>query len=116
MKQLFLAVSILIGADCIAQIGIITLDKRAEELPVGQWYTYSTKDFRNNVLFYQEEIVVMEKIDEILRDHSVFFEEFKLDEFGDKFWVLEKENGFTSTLYLIPGADGWSYINVYTEF
>jgi hypothetical protein len=116
MKTTLLAVAILVGSTCTAQIGLITLPKNAKEVPIGQWYTYRFKLWDNNVTFLNTNDLVNEKLSEILKENDLFFEEYKIDEFGDKYWVADKTNGFQSHIYLIQDEEGWSRITVYTDF
>ncbi|MFN5912061.1 MAG: hypothetical protein ACK45H_12050 [Bacteroidota bacterium] len=116
MKTTFLAVAVLLGSACAAQIGVITLPKRAKEVPVGQWYTVQDKHHQNNVLFYAEKDVVFAKLYQMLEDEGLFFEQFELDEQNAKYWTAEKENGFTSFIYLIPDDGTYFWINVVTPF
>ena len=116
MKTTLLAVAILVGSACAAQIGLITLPRRAKEVPLAQWYTVQRKSFQNNVLFYAEKGVVLTKLNQMMEDEGLFFEEFQLDDEGNKYWTAEKENGFTSYIYLIPDDEEYFWINVVTEF
>jgi hypothetical protein len=105
-----------VGSACTAQIGVITLPKKAKEVPVGQWFTYRFKSWNNCVSLLNTNDLIHEKLSEILKENDLFFEEYKIDEDGDKYWVADKDNGFKSYVYLIPDKDGWSNITVYTEF
>jgi hypothetical protein len=116
MKTTLFAVLVLVGSACAAQIGVVTLPKRAKEVPVGQWFTFKLQSWNNTVSFYNTDELVHEKLSEILKENELFFEEHQIDQDGDKYWVLDKENGFTSYMYLIPDKEGWSNITVYTEY
>jgi hypothetical protein len=115
MKTTLLAIALLIGASCTAQIGLITLNKKAKNIPIGQWYTYTMKNWGNSVVYLNKTEEVHEKLNEILRENEVFFEEYKIDEDGDKYWVIKQANGFLSHVFLIPDDEGWMKILVLTE-
>ncbi len=113
---MLLAVAILIGSSCAAQIGVITLKKREKLLPVAQWYTMQSKAYTDNVFFYAKKEVVFAKLNEMLEDEGLFFEEFELDENNNKYWTVEKGNGFTSFINLFEDANDFFWINVYTPY
>ncbi len=117
MKNVLLALALLVGATCTAQIGLITLDKKAKEVPVGQWYTYAHKKWKNSVIYLNNTQEVHEKLNEILGENRIFFEEYKIDEDGDKFWVFTQENGYVSHVFLVPEEEeGWLKIIIVTEY
>lgn len=116
MKKTLLAVAILIGSNCAAQIGVVTLKKRDKLVPVAQWYTVQDKNHKDNVLFYADKATVLAKLNSMLEEEDLFFEEFKLDEEDTKYWEVEKENGFNSTIYLIQDSEEYYWINVVTPF
>lgn len=85
-------------------------------VPVAQWYTIQNRGYQHNVLFYAEKEVVLVKLNKMLEDEGLFFEEFELDEVNTKYWTVEKENGFTSFIYLIEDDHDYFWINVVTPF
>jgi hypothetical protein len=118
MKKTLLAVAILIGSSCAAQIGVVTLKKRDKLVPVAQWYTMQNRGLQHNVFFYADKETVLAKLNSMLEEEDLFFEEFKLDEVDSKYWEVEKENGWHSTIYLIQDSEteGYFWINVVTPF
>jgi hypothetical protein len=67
------------------------------------------------VFYHAEHSIVLEKLNEILEQEGLFFEEYQTDEAGDKYWYAEKENSFPSYIYLVLDPDGYSTITIYTE-
>jgi hypothetical protein len=115
MKTTLLAVMVLVGSACAAQIGVITMNRFTKEVPVGHWYTFRIKSWKHTVAYYDSTERVVERLNEILEENDVFFEEHQTDTEGNKYWEIENASGFWSTIYLEPEEDkGWSRVTVYT--
>ena len=115
MKNTLIAISLMLVTTCSAQIGLITLDKKAKEVPIGQWFTYTQKEWNNSVIYLNHTDEVHEKLNEILEENGIFFEDHKIDGEGDKFWQFIQKNGYLSYVYLVPDDEGWMRIIVITE-
>ncbi len=116
MKTTLLAAAILIGSSCAAQIGVVTMNRNTKVVPVGHWYNFHIRSWKNTIAFYAPTAEVLEELNEILEDNALFFEEHQKDEEGNKYWEIENENGFISTIYLEPEEeDGWSRMTIYAS-
>jgi hypothetical protein len=115
MKIIFIAISLMVVTTCSAQIGLITLDKKAKEVPIGQWFTYAQKEWNNSVIYLNHTEEVHKKLNEILEENEIFFEDYKIDAEGDKYWKFIQKNGYLSYVYLVSDDEGWMRIIVNTE-
>ena len=63
MKKLFLiVVSVLLSLQSFSQVGVITIEKDAEEVPMGHWYVCKDKTLDNHAFYYDEQKLVEVKV------------------------------------------------------
>jgi len=112
---LFLLLALLSSGSLFSQIGIVTIEKKSELVPVEQWYTIRDKEFDNHAFYYAETKKTKLFLSELLKEYDldIDFPE-KVDTDGDPYWIIENENGYTTYLYLTH-ADEDSIITAVVE-
>lgn len=116
MKNIFLIVVVgLLSLQSFSQVGVITIEKDAIEVPLGHWYVSKDKNLDNHAFFYDEEKLVKSLLQGILlgEDQDIDFPIGKDDD-GDLYWEIVWESGFTSTIYLTT-TNGFSLLTCFTE-
>jgi hypothetical protein len=116
IKKLFLiVVSLLFTLQSFSQVGVITIDKDAIEVPLGHWYVSKDKNLDNHSFFYEEQKFVESLLQNILlgEGQDIDFPKGK-DKSGDLYWEIVWESGFVSTIY-ITTVDGFSLITCFTN-
>ena len=116
MKSLFLIVVFaLLSSLSFTQVGVITIEKDAVEVPMGHWYVSKDKKLDNHAFFYDTEVSVKELLQNILlsQDQDIDLPEGKDDE-GDYYWIVVWESGFKSTIY-ITTVKGFTLLTCFTE-
>lgn len=116
MRKLVLVVaSVLLSLELSAQVGVITIDPKAETVPLGHWYVSSDKVLANHSFFYIDEESAYYMLKGILaQDGQDIDMPEGIDEDGDLYWIVVWESGFSSTIYL-TNIEGFSLITVFTE-
>jgi hypothetical protein len=102
MRNIFLVlIGLFISLNLFSQVGIVTIEKNAELVPVEQWYTIRDKEFDNHTFYYAETKKTKLFLSELLKEYDmdIDFPE-KVDTDGDSYWIIENENGYTTYLYL----------------
>lgn len=116
MKNIFLIVVVgLLSLQLFSQVGVITIEKDATEVPLGHWYVSKDKNLDNHAFFYDEEKSVKSLLQGILLGEAqdIDFPEGK-DKDGDLYWEIVWESGFVSTIYLTT-TNGFSLLTCFTE-
>lgn len=115
MKNIFLIVACLLSLQSFSQIGVITIEKDAIEVPMGHWYVSRDKVLDNHAFFYDEEEIVETLLQGILLadGQNIDSPEGK-DKDGDIYWEIIWESGFVSTIYLTT-TSGFSLLTCFTE-
>jgi hypothetical protein len=100
-KILFLLLALFLTGSLFSQVGIVTIEKNSELVPVEQWYTIRDKEFDNHTFYYAETKKTKLFLRELLKefDLDIDFPE-NVDTDGDPYWIIENENGYTTYLYL----------------
>ena len=116
MRGLVLVVaSVLLSLELSAQVGVITIDPKAETVPLGHWYVSSDKVLANHSFFYTDDNTASYMLSNILEEEGQSFNMPEgIDEDGDLYWIVVWESGFSSTIYL-TSTKGFSLITVFTE-
>ena len=98
---LFILIALLSTSSLFSQVGIVTIEKNSELVPVEQWYTIRDKEFDNHTLYYAETKKTKLFLRELLKefDLDIDFPE-NVDTDGDPYWIIENENGYTTYVYL----------------
>ena len=116
MKKLFLiVVSVLLSLQSFSQVGVITIEKDAEEVPMGHWYVCKDKTLDNHAFYYDEQKLVESLLQNILlvEGQDIDFPEGKDDD-GDLYWEVVWESGFVTFIYLTT-TNGFSLLTCVTE-
>jgi hypothetical protein len=116
MKKLFLIViSVILTLQSFSQVGVITIEKDATEVPMGHWYVSKDKSLDNHAFFYENQKFVESLLQDILlaEGQDIDFPEGK-DGDGDLYWEIVWESGFVSIIYLTT-TDGFSLLTCFTE-
>lgn len=116
IKKLFLiVVSVLFSLQSFSQVGVITIEKDATEVPLGHWYVSKDKKLDNHAFFYDEEKSVKSLLQNTLlgEGQDIDFPIGKDDD-GDLYWEIVWESGFTTTIYLTT-TNGFSLLTCFTE-
>ncbi|MEY3438816.1 MAG: hypothetical protein RL265_1401 [Bacteroidota bacterium] len=105
-KFLFLLIALLSTNSLFSQVGVVTVEKNSELVPVEQWYTIRDKEFDNHTFYYAETKKTKLFLSELLKEYDldIDFPE-KVDTDGDPYWVIENENGYITYLYLTITAE-----------
>jgi hypothetical protein len=114
MKKLFLIAFLFLGFQSNAQIGVVTINEN-DSIPIGQWYNVSGDLYNNKVFYFNNNTETELILEEVLSPWGLYFEDGEIDEEGDFFWVVDNENGYTSTVYLIYDDEEQSVITIVTE-
>jgi hypothetical protein len=98
-----------------AQNGIVSISNIDDNLPIGQWFIIKDNKLDNNAFFYDKTSVV---VDELIRMLSASGKTFinpdgSNDEY-DPYWVIVRNSGFVTYVYLTRGKDGDEYSSLKT--
>jgi hypothetical protein len=116
MRRLVLVVaSVLLSLELSAQVGVITIEANAVNVPLGHWYVSKDKALENHAFYYIDEKTAAYMLSNILEEEGQSYNMPEgVDEDGDNYWVVVWESGFESTIYLTT-VDGFSLITVFTQ-
>ena len=116
MKTILITLFILISIVVKSQIGVVTLDKGADYIPMNMWYTIADKDRKNQIYFTSHQQEVTESLlEKILFDYDINFEDsLGVDSEGSPYWGIEMGNGFYSWVYYTK-EDNFYSIAIVTE-
>jgi hypothetical protein len=101
MKKILISSFILISQFLQSQIGVVTLDKGVDYVPMNMWYTINEKDRQNQMYFtsHQKE-VTKSQLDKVLIDLDILVSDtVGVDEDGSPYWGTDLGNGFYSWIY-----------------
>lgn len=114
-RNFFIIAFILLGFQISAQVGVITIEKNAVEVPLGHWYISRDKNLDNHAFFYSDNETVKSLLQSILlkEDQDIDLPLGK-DSEGDEYWEVNWESGYKSTIY-ITTKDGFSLLTCFTE-
>jgi hypothetical protein len=87
------------------QVGIITLEANPETVPLGQWYTIKSKDYKDWMAFVDKPEISDSILIEMLAPWELTFEEAEFDEEGDMYWQLDNGNGYTATVFRVKDGE-----------
>jgi len=117
MKKLILTLTLLITTLITnAQIGVVTLKRKSEYVPMNMWYTIHDKDRENQMYFTShDEEVANDVLQKVLLDLGIDPEDSQgEDERGDDYWGTDLGNGFYSWIFF--GKDKNFYtVTILTE-
>jgi hypothetical protein len=116
MRRLVLVVaSVLLSLELSAQGGVITIESKADQVPLSQWYVSKEKGLENHQFFYSDERTATYMLSNILEQEGQSFNMPEgVDDDGDSYWIVTWENGFTSTIFVTP-TDEFMLITIFTE-
>jgi len=116
MRRLVLVVaSVLLSLELSAQVGVITIEAKAENVPLGHWYVSKDKTLENHAFYYIDEKTAAYMLGNILEQEGQDIDLPEgMDPDGDLYWIVTWESGFVSTIYLTT-VKGFSLITVFTE-
>ncbi len=113
MKKVVLSLMLFVGIYSNAQLGIITLEKKENPF-YGQWYVINSKEYKNQLFYFDKK----EKVDSVLMSmldpYDLKQSDARKDEAGDSYWVVDNDNGFNSTVYLVKIDQNDSQIIIVT--
>ena len=98
-----------------AQSGIVSVESIDNDLPVGQWFTIKEVEFDNNAFFYDMTSTVVGELERMLSiAGQTFFTPMGSNDELDPYWIIIRESGFTTKIYLTRGKDGDEYSSIRT--
>ena len=97
-----------------AQIGVIVL-KEGEKIPSRQWYLVENDREENVVYIYDTDDWILELLGKMIEPFDIRLADAYVDAEGDKFYYLTNGNGYVSTVWYLPQANGMSYLQVQTS-
>ena len=99
-----------------AQIGVVTLDKGSDYVPMNMWYTIHEKHRKNQMYFTSHDAEVTgEVLHKVLFDLDIELEDtIGRDADGSLFWGAELGNGFYSWIFYTE-EPGYYTVAILTE-
>lgn len=96
MRTLLITLSLFIYQFIYSQIGVVTLDKGVDYVPMNMWYTIGDKDRKNQMYFTSHNKEVVESVlDKVLLDLAIDKDDSSgKDEDGSPYWEGDLGNGF----------------------
>lgn len=113
MKNLILLAFLFFGFKSSAQIGVVAINEN-DSIPYGQWYNIIGDAYNSKIFFYDDAVLVDATLSNLLRPWDLGMTDAEVDEEGDLYWVVDNENGYTATVYLIKDGEN-SIITIITE-
>lgn len=117
MKKLILTLGMAFAlfttnAQQTTQLGIVHIDKNAEEVPVDYWYVVDDKDMENQMFYYNKVEMTQSVLKNMLAAYGQSSETpFGKDEEGDNYWIITHPSGNIAYLYYsLDGDSGFSMI------
>ena len=117
MKKLILTLGMAFAlfttnAQQTTQLGIVHIDKNAEEIPVDYWYVVDAKDMENQMFYYNKVEMTQSVLKNMLAAYGQSSETpFGQDEEGDNYWIITHPSGNIAYLYYsLDGDSGFSMI------
>jgi hypothetical protein len=110
---LLFTLTVLLVNSFYAQVGVLTLKKK-DPIYYGQWFTL--KDTPNKIYLIDEPEYADLALERLLEPYELNIEEGRDHDNGGLFWVIESDNGFTSTIFRKKNADGEVMLCVATNF
>ena len=114
MKKVVLSALLFIALNSSAQLGIITLNGK-EQTYYGQWFVRNSKEYKDHLMYYDQSQIVDSVLLNILEPWELSRLDSKKDDDGDLYWVVDNENGFSATIYLIKIDEKDSQIVIVTS-
>jgi hypothetical protein len=102
MKTLILTLGTLVVSQFLSsQIGVVTLDKGQDYVPMNMWYTIHEKGRKNQMYFTSHDKEdVGEVLDKVLTDLDIpKSDTVGIDEQGSPYWGTDLGNGFYSWVF-----------------
>ena len=98
-----------------AQNGIVSINKIDDNLPIGQWFIIKDNKLNNNAFFYDETSIVVNELERMLSVNGKTFinPDGSNDEY-DPYWIIMRNSGFVTYVYLTRGKDGDEYSSLKT--
>jgi len=113
MKKLILIAFLFLGFNSSAQIGVISISEN-DSIPYGQWYSIIGDAYTSKIFYYNDGVLVDATLSNLLRPWALGMDDAEVDEDGDLYWIVDNENGYTATVYLIDDEDN-AIITIVTE-
>jgi hypothetical protein len=114
MKKVVLSVLLFISLNSNAQLGAITLNRK--ELPYyGQWFVINSKEYKDHLMYFDQTEIVDSLLLNILEPWELSRLDSQKDDDGDLYWVVDNDNGFSATIYLIKIDEKDSQIVIVTS-
>ncbi len=114
MKKVVLSALLFIALNSSAQLGVITLNGK-EQTYYGQWFVRNSKEYKDHLMYYDQSQIVDSVLLNILEPWELSRLDSKKDDDGDLYWVVDNENGFSATIYLIKIDEKDSQIVIVTS-
>ena len=114
MKKVVLSALLFIALNSSSQLGVITLNGK-ESTYYGQWFVRSSKEYKDHLMYYDQTQIVDSVLLNILEPWELSRLDSKKDDDGDLYWVVDNENGFSATIYLIKIDEKDSQIVIVTS-
>lgn len=100
---LLFSLTILLVNSFYAQVGVLTLKKK-DPIYYGQWFTL--KGTPHQMYLIDEPEFADQALERLLSPYDLNIEEGRENEKGNLFWVIESNNGFTSTIFRKKNSEG----------
>ena len=114
MKKVVLSALLFIALNSSAQLGIISLNSK-EPSYYGQWFVRNSKEFKDHLMYYDKTEIVDALLLTILEPWDLSLLDAKKDDDGDLYWVVDNDNGFNATVFLIKMDEHDSQIEIVTS-
>jgi hypothetical protein len=116
MRRIVMVVaSVLLSLELSAQCGVITIEAKADKVPLSQWYVSKDKGLENHQFFYSDERIATYTLNNILEQEGQSLNmPDGVDDDGDSYWIITWESGFTSTIFVTP-TNEFMLITIFTE-
>ena len=100
---LLFTLTVLLVNSFYAQVGVLTLMKK-DPIYYGQWFTL--KGTPDKIYLIDEPEFADLSLERLLAPYDLDIEEGRDHDNGGLFWVIDSDNGFTSTIFRKKNAEG----------
>lgn len=98
-----------------AQNGIVSITKIDDNLPIGQWFIIKDDKLDNNAFFYDETSIVVNELERMLSvSGKTFINPDGSNDDYDPYWIIVRNSGFVTYVYLTRGKEGDEYSSLKT--
>jgi len=120
MKKIVLTVTLMLASLAAnAQMGVITISKNDNQIPIDFWYVIADdKDYANQMMYYGKTSSVRTYLAKLLTESSADISKPDgTDETNDPYWIVTYPTGYVTYFYLSTDEEdkGYSWITTISK-